>query len=70
MTNRHNFSELEEIIRLAMQEQAIHPQGLNSSHTRGTLYPLGDPRNDGSPPQEQPKLNSHKLMRPRAGWRE
>ena len=69
MTNRHDFSELEGIIRLAMREQAVHPQGLNSSHTHGTLYPLGDPRNDGLPPQEQPKLNSHKLMRPRAGWR-
>jgi N-formylglutamate amidohydrolase len=41
-----DFSELEEIIRLAFREQANHPQGLNSSHTHGTLYPAGDPRNN------------------------
>ena len=69
MIKRYDFSELDEIIRLAMREQANHSQGLNSSQTHGTLYPIGDPRNDGPPSQEQPKLNSHKLMRPRAGWR-
>jgi len=69
MTRRYDFSELDEIIKLAMREQATHPQGLNSSHTHGTMYPVGDPRNDEEPQQEQPKLNSHKLMRPRAGWR-
>ncbi len=69
MIDQHNLSELEEMILLGLREQAIHPQGLNSSQTHGTLYPVGDPRNDGPPPQEQPKLNSHKLMRPRAGWR-
>ena len=69
MTDQHDLSELTEMIRLGLREQAIHPQGLNSSQTHGTLYPVGDLRNDGRPPQEQPKLNSHKLMRPRAGWR-
>ena len=69
MTDTYNFSQLGEMIRLALREQAIHPKGLNSSQTHGTLHPLGDPRNDGSPAQEQPKLNSHKLMRPRAEWR-
>jgi len=69
MTDSYEFSELGEMIRLALREQAIHPQGLNSSQTHGTLYPVGDPRNDKTPQQEQPKLHSHKLMRPRAGWR-
>jgi N-formylglutamate deformylase len=44
--DQNDFSELEEIIRLAFREQANHPQGLNASHTHGTLYPAGDPRND------------------------
>ena len=44
--DQNDFSEFEEIIRLAFREQANHPQGLNSSHTHGTLYPAGDPRND------------------------
>jgi len=69
MTDRYDFSELGEMIRLALREQAIHPQGLNSSQTHGTFYPVGDLRNDGRPLQEQPKLNSHKLLRPRAEWR-
>ena len=69
MIKRYDFSELDEIIRLAMREQANHSQGLNSSQTHGTLYPVGDPRNDKKLHQEQPKLHSHKLMRPRAGWR-
>ena len=69
MIDQHNLSELEEMILLGLREQAFHPQGLNSSHTHGTRYPKGDLRNDGRPPQEKPKLNSHKLMRPRAEWR-
>jgi hypothetical protein len=69
MIDQHNLSELEEMILLGLREQAIHPQGLNSSQTHGTLYPVGDPRNDKKLHQEQPKLHSHKLMRPRAGWR-
>ena len=46
MIDQYNLSELEEMILLGFREQAIHPQGLNSSHTHGTLYPVGDPRND------------------------
>ena len=69
MTDRNDVSELEEMIRLALREQSIHPQGLNSSQTHGTLYPVGDPRNDNQLQPEKPKLNSHRLMRPRAGWR-
>ena len=49
MTDNDDFSELGEMIRLAFRQQAIHPQGLNSSQTHGTLYPLGDPRNEASP---------------------
>jgi hypothetical protein len=46
MIDQHNLSELEEMILLGLREQAIHPQGLNSSHTHGKLYPVGDPRNN------------------------
>jgi hypothetical protein len=69
MTKRYDFSELDEIIQLAMREQSTHPQGLNSSQTHGTLYPVGDPRNDDPPQQEQATLASSKLMRIRAGSR-
>ena len=69
MIDQYNLSELEEMILIGFREQAIHSQGLNSSQTHGTLYPVGDLRNDGRPPEEQPKLNSHKLMGPRAEWR-
>jgi len=69
MTKRYDFSELDEIIKLAMREQTTHPQGLNSSQTHGTLYPVGDPRNDDPPQQEQATLASSKLMRIRAGSR-
>ena len=69
MTNTYNFSELGEMIRLALREQVIHPQGLNSSQTHGTLYPVADPRNDHPPQQEQATLASSKLMRIRAGSR-
>jgi len=69
MIDQHNLSELEEMILFGLREQAIHPQGLNSSQTHGTLYPKGDPRNDEQIQLEKPKLNSHRLMRPRAVWR-
>jgi len=69
MTDTYNFSELGEMIRLALREQAIHPQGLNSSQTHGTLYPVGDPRNKESHPRTELKLTSSKLMRTRAGSR-
>ena len=69
MIKRYDFSELDEIIRLAMREQANHSQGLNSSQTHGTLYPIGDPRNDDPPQQEQAALTSRKFMRTRAGSR-
>jgi len=69
MTDRYDFSELGEMIRLALREQATHSQGLNSSQTHGALYPVGDPRNDDQLQPEKPKLNSDRLMRPRAGWR-
>jgi len=59
MTDRNDLSELGEMIRLALREQSIHPQGLNSSQTHGTLYPVGDLRNDGRPPQEPPKTPSN-----------
>lgn len=69
MTDQHDLSELTEMIRLGLREQAIHPQGLNSSQTHGALYPIGDLRNDEPLEPAKPKLNSHRLMRPRAGWR-
>ena len=69
MTKRYDFSELNEIIKLGMREQSTHPQGLNSSQTHGTLYPVGDPRNDDPPQQGQATLTSSKLMRIRAGSR-
>ena len=59
MSDYHDFSELDEMILLGFREQAIHPQGLNSSQTHGTLYPVGDLRNDGRPPQEPPKTPSN-----------
>ena len=69
MTDRNDLSELGEMIRLALIEQATHPQGLNSSQTHGALYPVGDPRNDDPPQREQATLTSSKLMRIRAGSR-
>ena len=74
MTDNDDFSELGEMIRLALREQAIHPQGLNSSQTHGTFYPVGDPRNEASPTDKEPSLNepvsgSSRLMRTGAGSR-
>jgi hypothetical protein len=74
MSNRYDFSELEEIIRLALKEQAIHPQGLNSSQIHGTLYPAGDPRNKDQRSNieaslKAPASGSSKLMRTGIGSR-
>ena len=73
MTDHYDFSELEEMIRLGLREQAMHPQGLNSSQTHNTFYPAGDPKN--KQPQiheESPKAaarGSSKPLRTRAGSR-
>ena len=69
MIDQHNLSELEEMILLGLREQAAHPQGLNSSHTHGTLYPVGDLRNDETRSLQEPSLNSSKLMRTGIGSR-
>ena len=74
MADSDEFSELGEMIRLALREQDIHPQGLNSSQTHGTLYPAGDPRNEASPTDKKPSLKtpvsgSSRLMRTGAGSR-
>ena len=74
MTGHYDFSELTEMIRLGFREQAMHPQGRNSSQTNGTLYPTGDPRNK-EPRSHEPSLIeesvsvSSKLMHIRAGSR-
>jgi len=74
MADRYDFSELEEIMRLGLREQAIHPQGLNSSQTHGTLYPAGDSTNkelrlhEASSIEELSSVSS-KLMHIRAGSR-
>ena len=54
MTDKHDMSEMTEIIRQGFREQAAHPEGLNSSQTHGTLYPAGDPRNKVSQSDEEP----------------
>jgi len=69
MIDQHNLSELEEMILLGLREQAAHPQGLNSSHTHGTLYPLGDLRNDETHPHTESKITSSKIMRTGIGSR-
>jgi len=69
MTDTYSFSELGEMIRLALREQAIHPQGLNSSQTHGTLYPVYDKRNEKQISNKEPSLNSSKLMRTGIGSR-
>ena len=55
MTDHYSFSELEEMIRLGFREQAMHPQGLNSSQTHSTFYPTGDLRN------KQPQTHEESL---------
>ena len=69
MTDRNDLSELEEMIRLALREQSVHPQGLNSSQTHGTLYPVGDERNEEPLLDKEPSLTSSKLMRTGIGSR-
>ena len=73
MTDHYDFSELDEMIRLGFREQAMHPQGLNSSHTHSTLYPAGDPRNkQPHTHKESPKVaasGSSKPLHTRSGSR-
>jgi hypothetical protein len=69
MIDQHNLSELEEMILLGLREQAIHPQGLNSSHIHGTLYPIGDEKNKEPLSNKELSLNSSKLMRTGIGSR-
>jgi len=69
MIDQHNLSELEEMILLGLREQAIHPQGLNSSHTHGMRFPAGDKRNQEPLSNKEPSLNSSKLMRTGIGSR-
>ena len=40
MKEKHDMSEIDEIIKQALREQSTHPQGLNSSITHGSLYPV------------------------------
>ena len=73
MTDHYDFSELNEMIKLGFREQAMHPQGLNSSHTHSTLYPASEPRNKQPQIQEEsPKAaasGSSKPLHTRAGSR-
>ena len=73
MTDHYSFSELEEMIRLGFREQAMQPQGLNSSQTHSTFYPAGDPRNkQPQTHEESPKVaasGSSKPLHTRAGSR-
>ena len=69
MIDQYDLSELEEMILLGLREQAIHPQGLNSSHTHGTRFPAGDERNQERLSTKEPSLNSSKLMRTGIGSR-
>jgi hypothetical protein len=69
MIDQHNLSELEEMILLGLREQAIHPQGLNSSQTHGNIYPVGDERNKEPISNKKPSLNSSKLMQTGIGSR-
>jgi len=69
MTDHYDFSELDEMIKLGLREQAIHPQGLNSSQTHSTLYPAGDPRNKKPQTREESASGSSKPLHTRAGSR-
>ena len=74
MTGSYDVSELDEMIRLGFREQAMHPKGLNSSQTHGTLYPAGDPKNKEPRSYEASSLDgparvSSKLMHIRGGSR-
>jgi hypothetical protein len=67
MTDHYDFSELDEMLKLGLREQAIHPQGLNSSQTHRTHYPAGDPRNKQPHTNEESASGSSKPLRTRAG---
>jgi hypothetical protein len=69
MIDQHNLSELEEMILLGLREQAIHPQGLNSSHTQRTQFASSDERNQEPLSNKEASLNSSKLMRTGIGSR-
>jgi hypothetical protein len=69
MIDQNHLSELEEMILLGLREQAVHPKGLNSSHTHGTRYPIGDERNKEPLSTKEHSLNSSKLMRTGIGSR-
>ena len=69
MIDQYNLSELEEMILLGLREQAIHPQGLNSSHTQRARIPSSDERNQEPFSNKEPLLNSSKLMRTGIGSR-
>ena len=73
MTDHYDLSELDEMIKLGFREQAMHPQGLNSSQTNGTLYPVGDPKNKEPYSLEEsstvPASGSSKPLHTRAGSR-
>ena len=70
MTDKHDMSEMTEIIRQGFREQSAHPEGLNSSQTHSTLYPADDPRNKEPPTDTETKLTSSKLMRTGIGSRQ
>ena len=73
MADHYDFSELDEMIKLGFREQAMHPQGLNSSQTHSTLYPAGDPRNKQPHTHEEASKaavsGSSKPLHTRAGSR-
>ena len=69
MIDQYDLSELEEMILLGLREQAIHPQGLNSSQTHGTPFPAGDERNQEHLSNKEASLNSSRLMRTGIGSR-
>ena len=70
MIDQYDLSELEEMILLGLREQAIHPNGLNSTHTHGTQFPVGDERNQEPLTNKESSLNSSKLMRTGIGSRQ
>ena len=69
MIDHYDLSELEEMILLGLREQAIHPQGLNASHTLRTRFPSSDERNQEPLSNKEPSLNSSKLLRTGIGSR-
>ena len=69
MTDHYDFRELDEMIKLGLREQAIHPQGLNSSQNHSTLYPASDPRKKQPQTREESASGSSKPLHTRAGSR-